>query len=152
GDSNAVSLLLGNGDGTFQAQTTFAGLNGPPSAVALVDWNGNGRLDLVEVVSGDVTFLTGKIGGFDSPYAIGFQSMVDFSSLAIADVNSDGRPDLVIGSGGQAPGFSIMAGDGSPRPAQRYSGSFAGGQGGEVAVGDINGDGRPEVLVTDVAG
>src|SRR3989449_3676267 len=45
-DSNDVSVLLGNGDGSFQAALTFAAGRGP-SSVAVGDFNGDGKLDLV---------------------------------------------------------------------------------------------------------
>ena len=50
--SNDVSILLGNGDGTFQAPRTFAAGAGP-IAVTADDFNGDGRLDLAVADQGD---------------------------------------------------------------------------------------------------
>src|SRR5262249_22345730 len=48
-NSNSVSVLLGNGDGSFQAAQSFpaGGVDTSPNAVAVGDFNGDGRLDLV---------------------------------------------------------------------------------------------------------
>ena len=50
--SNNIGILLGNGDGTFQAQKTFStGSNSYPRSVAVADLNGDGKLDLVAAVN-----------------------------------------------------------------------------------------------------
>src|SRR5262249_36454945 len=94
--SNTVSVLLGNGDGNFQAQTQYAtGTN--PSSVAIGDLNGDGRPDLAVANhdSNTVSVLLGNIGG-------GFQQQAQSptgpapASVAIRDLNGDGRLDLAV--------------------------------------------------------
>ena len=92
---NNLSILLGNGDGTFQTHVNYpAGTN--PNALAGGDLNGDGKLDLVTVnyTSNNVSVLAGNGDGT-------FQSHVDFGAgsgpaqLAIGDFNTDGRLDIV---------------------------------------------------------
>jgi autotransporter passenger strand-loop-strand repeat protein len=95
--SDVLSILLGNGDGTFQPQTYYIGLQGAPTSIAAVDINGDGKLDLVVTTRSNdtVSVLLGNgDGSFRAPiiYHTGFNP----GSIAIADVNGDGRPDVVI--------------------------------------------------------
>jgi FG-GAP-like repeat len=108
-NSNApyVSVLINNGDGTFQGQVTYptGPAAGGPSSVAFGDLNGDGRLDLavanaqVNMPSNAVSVLFGNGDGTMQPramYATGSQP----AAVAIADVNEDGRPDLVVANEG----------------------------------------------------
>ena len=145
-----VSVLLGNGKGDFGKPQLFAA-GTPARGIAIGDLNGDGKLDLVftrgsafgkpEAVSvllgnGDGTF------GPAAEYRAGFEP----GSLVIGDLNGDGKPDLAVDSpepsGG---GLSVLLGngDGSFGPAKSY------GVGGAVAIGDLNGDGKLDLAVTD---
>jgi hypothetical protein len=149
---NTVSMLLGNGDGTFQSQTTYASGNGPRS-VAVADVNGDGRPDLVVANSNDNTVgvLLGHGDGTFQPertWAVG----ADPYSVAVADINGDGRPDLIVANRGgyfSAPGtVSVLLGNGEGTfQSQR---TFAAGNSPHsVAVADVNGDGRPDLIVAN---
>ena len=77
-DSNDVSMLLGNGDGTFQPRSTYAAGTSPDALVA-GDFTGDGRLDLAvaNYGSNDVSVLMGNGDGTFQPavqYAAGSQS------------------------------------------------------------------------------
>src|SRR5256712_3196603 len=93
--SNDVSVLLGNGDGSFQPALTF-GAGSSPTSVAVGDVNGDGRPDLVvaNASSSDVSVLLGNGDGT-------FQAAQSFAagrgaSVAVGDLNGDGRPDLAV--------------------------------------------------------
>jgi hypothetical protein len=94
--SDHVEVLLGNGDGTFQAPVAYA-VGAAPQALAVGDFNGDGRPDLVTANQGSnsVSVLLGTGTGT-------FQTAVNFDagdaplSLAVGDFNRDGRPDLAV--------------------------------------------------------
>jgi len=102
-DSIMVAVLLGNGDGTFQPELQFAAPN-PPVSLAVADFDGDGNLD---VVAGIVnTETTGRLAFFygDGTGKLNYPVFRDEGagliyfipvSIAAADLNGDGLPDIV---------------------------------------------------------
>ena len=92
----SVSVLLGNGDGTFQTALDY-GVGSNPNSVAVGDFNGDGKLDLVvaNTTSNSVSTLLGNGDGT-------FQTAVDFGVgsipywAAVGDFNGDGRLDMAV--------------------------------------------------------
>jgi hypothetical protein len=115
--SNSASMLLGNGDGTFQTARSFAAGNNPQSATAS-DVNGDGKLDLVVTNAsstsspdGVVSVLLGHGDGSLAPpisTATGGSSTV---SVVMADFNGDGRPDAAAANAGSN-NVSLLLNDG----------------------------------------
>ena len=94
--SNTVSVLLGNGDGTFAAQQTFTTSVRDPYSVAVADINGDGKPDIVvaNASSNTVSVLLGNgdgTFGAQQTFAVGGSPF----TVAVADLNRDGRLDLV---------------------------------------------------------
>jgi hypothetical protein len=90
-----VIVMLGNGDGSFQAPVRYADPNGP-FGLAVADVNGDGLPDVVTANStgGTATVLLGKgDGSFEAPQA--YASGTGPFSVAVADFNGDGLPDVV---------------------------------------------------------
>jgi hypothetical protein len=138
-------VLLGNGDGTFQAKVAYpAGPVGPYS-VAIADLNGDGEPDLV-TANRDGDSVSVWLGNGDGTlqachdYLIGAAQF----SVAVGDLNGDGRPDIVTTNAG-AVAVLLGNGDGTFQAAHDY----AAGGAGSVAIGDVNGDGWPDIVTTN---
>jgi hypothetical protein len=91
---STVSILLGNGDGTFQAPRTFSA--GSPGMVAVADFNGDGRLDAVVQGTNTVSVLLGNGDGTLQPPLTFPSGEVGQEALAVGDFNNDGRPDVAV--------------------------------------------------------
>ena len=95
-NSNSVSVMLGNGDGSFGDATHFS-VGDRPTAVAVGDFNLDGRPDLavVNAASDTVTILLGKgDGSFNTAGTLSVHSRP--ISVAVGDFNNDGKKDLAI--------------------------------------------------------
>jgi hypothetical protein len=141
------SVLLGNGDGSFQPPVIAnAGLN--PTFIAAADMNGDGKLDLVITNTGGVgpdtvsVLLGNGDGTFQTPITVNAGNGISW--LLVSDLNSDGKPDVVIGNGSKDVSILVGNGDGTLRVPSE---SFAAGGAGPVAVGDFNGDGSIDLAV-----
>jgi hypothetical protein len=144
--NTGVSVLLGNGDGTFQNALGYP-TNFSVYSVAVGDFNGDGKLDLVIVGSGDsVGVLLGKGNGT-------FQKEVDYPvgafpiSVAVGDLNGDGKLDLVVAdSNSNAVSILLGNGDGTFQNQENYA---TGIDPFSIALGDFNGDGNLDLAVTN---
>jgi hypothetical protein len=147
-----VAVLFGDGHGSFSAPTFT--LVGPVVSLAAGDFNGDGHLDLVAIdqyagYSAAVELLNNGQGGFQQPR--GFYTDLMGSSVAAADFNGDGKLDLAIANSVLPNGYvTVLDGDG--QGGFTKVGQFASGINSKcVAVGDLNGDGRPDLVVADTA-
>jgi len=93
---NSVSILLGNGDGTFQPQMTVP-VGNTPVALAVVDFDGDGTSDLAVLnhVSNTISILLGNGDGTFQP-AANTPAGTNTFIFAVGDLNGDGLPDLVL--------------------------------------------------------
>lgn len=161
--STSVTILLSNGDGTFAAPQTSAAYNQHdtggdvyPGSMTAADFNGDGKLDVAIV--GDcvgacgVTILLGNGNGTFGA-ATTFASTKDFGQIATGDFNGDGTPDLVVTNyfeDGSAPTIFLGKGDGTftaltaSFPLDYFPTS--------IVVGDFNGDGVLDLAFSDLNG
>jgi hypothetical protein len=155
--SHNVSVLLGNGNGTFQTAvnygTSTTGTSGVPTSVVAGDLNGDGKLDLAVASPwlNDVSVLLGYgNGAFQAPVHYAQDSYLISSlpdTLAVADLNGDGKADLVVANG-NANHISVLLGNGSGAFPNLKS-YAAGARPQSVAIADFNGDGKPDLAVAN---
>lgn len=153
---NTVSVLLGNGDGTFAASVDY-GVSAIPDCIAIGDLNGDGKPDLVAGSSsyslqGAVSVLLGSGDGTFSA-AVQYGSANSVQSVAIGDLNADGKPDLAASSNENvlAGVVSVLLGNGDGT----FGANVDYGVGREprcVAIGDLNGDGKPDLVTANAVG
>ncbi len=151
--SGDVSVLLGRGDGTFAPQERFDATTAPVS-LDVGDLSGDGIPDLSVIGTSlngifTVAILLGRGDGTFAPertVSVPTGTGVNIGSVHIADINGDGRADLVVG-GSSEPRLSILLGngDGTFAPGVNYDASRLGVG---LAVGDLNGDGKLDIANT----
>ena len=156
--SNNVSILFNNSDGTFKAA-----MNSPvgksPQAMAVGDFNADGKLDLVVINEG-----TPPSGGNGAVFLLPgngdgtFQGPVQLSadqfplSIAVADLNGDGKPDLILGDGVNGR-VTILLGKGDGTFQQPSTVTVGGTSAvGALAVGDFNADKKLDIVAAVSAG
>ena len=153
----SLSVLMGNGDGTFQAPLTFslAGFrDGTGVSVAIGDMNHDGRLDVVVAGEAATTANVGIVDVFlgqgNGTFSLAATTQLsDFWTEAtrLGDFNADGNLDVVV-SGLDSGGAAVLLGNGDGTlgaPADFVTG----GRLTSLAVGDVNGDGKLDVVAVN---
>ena len=159
--TNAVSILLGTGDGNFKPAVNYS-VGAYPVAIVAGDFNHDGHLDLAVLnnnpnkvgTGGSISILTGQGDGTfvaGATYAVGYLP----TALAVGDFDGDGNPDLAVVISNPNlqfnPGFvTIFTGSASGTfTAQANYG--VGLIPSSIAVGDFNGDGKLDLAVGSAA-
>src|ERR671919_423632 len=155
--ANAVSVMLGNGDGTFRPKTDFP-VGTQTQAVAAGDFNSDSRVDLVVTLNSpqfSLALLTGTgTGTFNAPTFFPNTAGFDSPAIVATDLNGDARLDLVIAHSiacyvAPCVTTELMSvlmgnGDGTFQPARLVQ---AGRGMAKIAVGDFNRDGIKDLAM-----
>jgi hypothetical protein len=146
--SSGVAVLLADAGGSFhQVGDVFVGNNSFPAGIAIGDLNRDGKPDLAIVNTGYVanTFFRVVMGNGDGSF--GPASVYDVGnsaeSVAIADVNANGVPDLVVGNSTGTVEVLMGTGLGTFMPRVDYGSNSATDR---FAIADMNSDGLPDIV------
>jgi hypothetical protein len=148
-----VQVFLGNGDGTFTmgrlANTLITGLTqGYGGPLAVGDFDGDGKLDIAVCEPFDPGFVIlygNGDGTFQDP--VFYQLTTTFGQMVVADLDNDGKPDLVFSNGSI---ISTVHNTGSRTFGPEAH--FLAGNIGQFVVQDVNGDGFPDIIVANSTG
>jgi FG-GAP-like repeat/Abnormal spindle-like microcephaly-assoc'd, ASPM-SPD-2-Hydin len=167
--NGSVAILLNSGDGTFGSAVTYNSGGIGPESVVVADLTGNGKLDLVvsntcinttacvdESGDGSLGVLLGN-GDGTFQTAVAYDSGgISPTSIAVGDVNGDGKPDVVVA---QCSGFylgsvcdgevGVLLGNGNGTLQAAVNYSSEGNTTNAVALADVNGDGHLDILVAN---
>ena len=139
-----LAFLRGRGDGTFLDPVVLTQLGG---TLAATDLDGDGLSDLVFGDIGFVYVMYGQRPGLRPPMAVAIAGQAD--AIAVGDVNGDHRPDIAYAATNKKDGGVVLA---TAARAYQEGPSFPGfldylhGLG----VGDLDGDGKADVLTADL--
>jgi hypothetical protein len=160
-----VSVLLGNGNGTFHGPITYNSGGQNTDSVVIKDVNGDGFPDVIvanqcmnksSCNSGGVSVLLGRGDGTLGTASLYNSGGYRALSVAVADLNGDGRPDIVVTSlcsqGNNCVdgvvGVLLGNSNGTFKPPVTYSSSGYGAS--SLAIADVDGDGIPDLVVDNI--
>jgi hypothetical protein len=151
--SFARNLLLDK-DGHWIVKDQFdSGLpSGQVQGVAAIDLDGNGvkEIAMLERTSKSILFLAKKDGTYQPSGKLSVGPFDDFKGMFVTDLDGDGREDLLLSgtsrfgvvlAGQKSLKFKTLASYESPRTDARF---------GDLIVGDLNADGQPDIIMTDI--
>jgi uncharacterized protein (TIGR03437 family) len=150
---NLVSVYLGNGGGSFQSPVTTSFSGSLSTVFTIADVNEDRKPDLVVVTglpNAVLVLLGNGDGTFQAPKTAA--PAIQPTALAVGDLNGDGKPDMVFADIDNVTNLqnsfepivavALGLGDGTfSKPVQ-----YAVGEQGRIAIGDLNGDGFPDIV------
>ena len=155
--SSSISVFLGNGSGTFNAGVSYLvepidGFPGACSDLALGDLNGDGMLDVV-TADPDTYTITSMLNQGDGSFVRGSFAFRDgpATDVALADLNGDNKLDL-ISTDREVGILQVALGQGNgtfQAPVSYRVGPFAESAPSSLVLGDISGDNKLDIVVTD---
>jgi len=156
GPMGDVAVLMGNGDGTFQPAIAYSSGGGLALSVTPGDMNGDGKADLIiahlcldssTCQYGAIAVLLGNGDGTFQPPIVNNSVEMLFGGLAVADVNGDGKLDVLAGQYWEV-AVLLGNGDGTFQATQNYS--TGGEEAQSIAVADVNGDGKLDLAAASM--
>jgi hypothetical protein len=143
----AVSILLGNGDGTFQPAVNYAASFRNSSKVIVADFNADGKLDVAAIDADNTSVIAVLLGNGNGTFQPPVTTAAFGEFTAIGDFNGDGILDLAGTDTGGPPEIALGNGDGTFQPPTKLT---SGGVADSVTVADFNGDGKLDVAFAGV--
>ena len=150
--ANNVLVFTQTASGTFNAPVTYA-VGGDPQAVTVADLDGNGRADIAVATSANAVSVLLQTGAGVFATAVDYATGIQPVAIKAADLNGDGKLDLLTANYGAATGpgtqgLSILF-QGAPGIFAAPVHYTTGYRSTALAVADLNGDGKLDVVVTN---
>jgi hypothetical protein len=151
----AISVVLSNGNGTFQSAQLTSNPNGTwDDEILSADLNGDGKQDLVVIHTPSPATLDVFLGNGDGTFALANPTPIPLSAGnliagVLSDVSGDGKVDLVVIDDQSPATLSVVLGNGDGTFQSASSAALAGGNLSNIAFADFNGDGKIDFAATD---
>jgi hypothetical protein len=145
----SITVLLGNGDGTFNAApVTYTGTG--PAGLVVGDWNGDGKPDLAITndLAATVSVLLGNGDGTFTATVTSPATGLAPSGIATGDFNGDGNADLAVANYG-ADTVTILLGHGDGTFTAAAVSPATGSKPSDIVINDFNGDGKADAAITN---
>jgi subtilase family serine protease len=149
---DAITILLGNADGSFTASSLSPQTASSPTAIITSDFNDDGVVDLAVVnTSGVVNVYLGNGDGTFQALSSFTTTVAAAGSIVSGDLNNDGIADLAI-TDSTNNNVVILLGKGDGTFAAVSTAATTGSQPGAMAAGDFNNDGNMDIAVANYGG
>jgi hypothetical protein len=145
--ASSLSVLLGNGDGTFQTHVDYSGSGA--ESVVIADMNGDGKMDIINAAG--TTLAAVLLGNGDGTFQNAIFSRLGFdwgSQVVVADFNRDGKPDIAVSfvnMFNHSSGSLVTLGNGDG--TFQLSSSTNLPPFGVMSAADFNGDGNTDLVI-----
>lgn len=145
-----AEVFISNGNGTFTSGNTYTITSTPLAGGTLADVNKDGKLDLVLEDQASPANVWTLLGNGDGTFQAATSVSLGGESgtyVTFADLNGDGILDVAqIGSGGELEVYLATSATSYAAPAYYFTSDYHLNAGG-ITAGDLNGDGKPELVV-----
>ncbi|MGA2231560.1 MAG: FG-GAP-like repeat-containing protein [Tepidisphaeraceae bacterium] len=155
-DNGGIDVFPGNGAGGFTSpQFVSTGLPAGPTVLEVADLTNDGKFDVIAAEGNTAAILLNNGGGtFAAARTIALTGAGSVDSITAADFNHDGNPDLAFAMGvGNSLQIDTLLGNGDGQFHTPSSATVAAGAyyQNSLTTADLNGDGRPDLLLFESA-